>query len=349
MWDIFTDLKPLMAGCQRLLSEEAAFLILTAYSIRASFYSIDELAAECLAGLGGRLEFGRAGAARGRRRAGAVDVAVQPVVTGMTSKRSERVAPGPVKQITSLANPIVKDIRGLALAKNRKASGRFVAEGLKLVADAVDAGWAIDTLVHANAVAGQPLVARLAALCHARGGTVIAVNEAVLAKISRRDNPQTVLGVFRQRLMKLGAVAPAASDLWIALEQVRDPGNLGTIVRTADAVGAAGVILIGETVDPFSVEAVRATMGSIFHVPLARGSRREFAGACRTLAGDGRRHPPRRHARLPQGGLPTAGAAGHGRRAGGPLAGGRRRSAERWSRSRWRARRIRSTSRWRPG
>jgi TrmH family RNA methyltransferase len=203
----------------------------------------------------------------------------------MTAKDSERVAPGPVKRITSLANPIVKDIRGLALAKNRKASGRFVAEGLKLVADAVEAGWEIDTLVYANAVAAQPLVQRLAVRCHARGGTVIAVNDAVLAKISRRDNPQTVLGVFRQRLTKLAAVVPAADELWIALEQVRDPGNLGTIVRTADAVGAAGVILIGETVDPFSVEAVRATMGSIFNVPLARGSRGDFEAVVKRWTG----------------------------------------------------------------
>jgi TrmH family RNA methyltransferase len=64
--------------------------------------------------------------------------------------------------------------------------------------------------------------------------------------------------------------------VWIALESVRDPGNLGTIVRTADAAGAAGVILVGDTVDPFSVEAVRATMGSVFAVPLARANRGEF-------------------------------------------------------------------------
>jgi TrmH family RNA methyltransferase len=72
-------------------------------------------------------------------------------------------------------------------------------------------------------------------------------------------------------------IRPAAGDVWIALEAVRDPGNLGTIIRTADAVGAAGVILVGDTVDPFSTEAVRATMGSIFAVPLARASGAEFA------------------------------------------------------------------------
>jgi TrmH family RNA methyltransferase len=195
----------------------------------------------------------------------------------MTGERRGPPPPGAVKQITSLANPIVKDIRGLALAKNRKASGLFVAEGLKLVADAVEAGWHIRTLVHAGNVGSQPLVSRLAAATHARGGTVLSVSEAVLAKISRRDNPQTVIGVFEQKLTPPSAIKPAAGDVWIALEAVRDPGNLGTIIRTADAVGAAGVILVGDTVDPFSTEAVRATMGSIFAVPLARASLGEFA------------------------------------------------------------------------
>ena len=194
-------------------------------------------------------------------------------------------APGPVKQITSLTNPIVKDIRGLALAKNRKESGLFLAEGLKLVADAVEAGWTIRTLVHASTVMSQPLVQRLSATAHAKGGSVIAVSEAVLEKISRRDNPQTVLGVFEQRLTAADAIRPVGHDVWVALEAVRDPGNLGTIVRTADAVGASGVILVGNTVDPFSVEAVRATMGSIFAVPLARATMAEFARLARRWPG----------------------------------------------------------------
>lgn len=194
-------------------------------------------------------------------------------------------APGPVKQITSLANPIVKDLRGLALAKNRKASGLFIAEGLKLVADAIEANWQVRTLVHASSVAAQPLVQRLAATTHARGGSVIAVSEAVLAKISRRDNPQTVLGVFEQKTVAVDGIRPTPAGVWVALESIRDPGNLGTIVRTVDAVGAAGVILVGDTVDPFSVEAVRATMGSIFAVPLARATRAEFAALAKSWRG----------------------------------------------------------------
>ena len=184
--------------------------------------------------------------------------------------------PGKVLHITSLANPVVKEIRGLALPKNRKESRLFVAEGLKLVADAVEAGWAIRRLVHSAKVADEALVARLAATAHARGGQVISVSEAVLAKIARRDNPQTVIGVFEQRLTPPASIRPAPDSVWVALEGIRDPGNLGTIVRTADAAGAAGVILVGETVDPFSIEAVRATMGSIFSVPLSRAGRQDF-------------------------------------------------------------------------
>lgn len=192
-------------------------------------------------------------------------------------ERGEIVAPGRVVHITSLANPVVKEIRGLALAKNRKESRLFVAEGLKLVADAIEAGWRCRTLVHAARVANEALVERLSTVARARGADIVSVSEAVLEKIARRENPQAVLGVFEQRLVRAGDIRPRETDVCVVLEAVRDPGNLGTIVRTADAVGAAGVILVGDTVDPFSIEAVRATMGSVFHVPLTRASHAEFA------------------------------------------------------------------------
>jgi TrmH family RNA methyltransferase len=191
-------------------------------------------------------------------------------------ERAETVAPGRVVHITSLANPVVKEIRGLALTKNRKESRLFVAEGLKLVADAVEAGWRVRTLVHAARVANEALVERLSTVARARGADIVSVSEAVLGKIARRENPQAVIGVFEQRLTRAGDIRPRETDVYVALEAIRDPGNLGTIIRTADAVGVAGVILVGDTVDPFSVEAVRATMGSIFHVPLARANRADF-------------------------------------------------------------------------
>jgi len=191
-------------------------------------------------------------------------------------ERTPTVAPGRVIHITSLANPVVKEIRGLALAKNRKESRLFVAEGLKLVADAVEAGWRVRYLVHAARVANEALVERLSTVARARGADIVAVSEAVLGKIARRENPQAVIGVFEQRLTRAGDIRPRETDVYVVLEAIRDPGNLGTIIRTADAVGVAGVILVGDTVDPFSVEAVRATMGSIFHVPLTRATHAEF-------------------------------------------------------------------------
>jgi TrmH family RNA methyltransferase len=185
-------------------------------------------------------------------------------------------APGQVKEVTSLANPLVKDIRALALKKFRDEQQAFMAEGLKLVIDALDLGWSIKTLVFAKSARGNPVAEKVAARTVAAGGTVLEVSEKILTAITRRDNPQAVVGVFAQRLVPLREVRPAAGDVWVALDRVRDPGNLGTVIRTVDAVGAKGVILVGDTTDPFSLETVRATMGSIFAVPVARASQEAF-------------------------------------------------------------------------
>ena len=194
-------------------------------------------------------------------------------------------APGQVKEITSLANPLVKDIRALALKKFRDQQNAFMAEGLKLVIDALDLGWSIRTLVFAKTARGNAAVEKAAARTVASGGTVLEVPEKILTAITRRDNPQAVIGVFSQRLTPLKDIRPQGNDVWVALDRVRDPGNLGTVMRTVDAVGAKGVILVGETTDPFSLETVRATMGSIFAVPVARASAEAFLAWRRTFPG----------------------------------------------------------------
>jgi TrmH family RNA methyltransferase len=181
-------------------------------------------------------------------------------------------AVGQVKEVTSLANPLVKDIKALALKKFRDSQNAFMAEGLKLVIDALDLGWQIRTLVFAKAGRGNPGVEKVAARTVAAGGTVLEVSEKVLSAITRRDNPQMVVGVFTQKYLPLKDIRPKDGDVWVALDRVRDPGNLGTVIRTADAVGAKGVILVGDTTDPFSVETVRATMGSVFAVPVAKAN-----------------------------------------------------------------------------
>ncbi len=183
---------------------------------------------------------------------------------------------GQVKEVTSLANPIVKDIKALTVKKSREESGAFLAEGLKLVIDALDLGWTIRTLVYAKAAKGKPLVEQVAAKTVAAGGLVLEVSEKIIGSITRRDNPQMVVGVFEQRWRPLRDVRPKPGETWVALDRVRDPGNLGTIIRTADAAGASGVILVGDTTDPFSLETVRATMGSVFAVPVVKATPEEF-------------------------------------------------------------------------
>jgi TrmH family RNA methyltransferase len=202
----------------------------------------------------------------------------------MTANRAGG-APGQVKEVTSLANPLVKDIKALALKKFRDEQHAFMAEGLKLVIDALDLGWSIKTLVFAKSARGNAAVEKAAARTVASGGTVLEVSEKILTAITRRDNPQAVIGVFSQKLVPLKDVRPTNGDVWVALDRVRDPGNLGTVIRTVDAVGAKGVVLVGETTDPFSLETVRATMGSIFAVPVARASQEAFLAWRRGFSG----------------------------------------------------------------
>lgn len=189
-------------------------------------------------------------------------------------ERAPRV--GTVKEVTSLSNPIIKDIRALSQKKHREESGTFLAEGLKLIIDALELGWTIRTLIYAKAAKGKAPVEKAAAKTVASGGLVLEVSEKVLGAITRRDNPQMVVGVFESHYRPLGEIAPQKNETYIALDRVRDPGNLGTIIRTADAAGASGVILVGETTDPFSLETVRATMGSVFALPVSRTDPKTF-------------------------------------------------------------------------
>ncbi|MBO6890334.1 MAG: RNA methyltransferase [Roseibium sp.] len=191
------------------------------------------------------------------------------------SGKPQRV--GAVKQITSHSNPIVKEIKGLvAQRKHRSQSGLFVAEGLKLATDALDAGWGIRYLAVGPDARDNPVAQKAAAAAKARGALILEVSTAVMSAMTRKDNPQMVVGVYEQKILSAGDISAEGATVWVALDRVRDPGNLGTIIRTVDAVGGTGVMLVGDCTDPFAVEAVRATMGSLFHVPLARMTKDEF-------------------------------------------------------------------------
>ena len=186
----------------------------------------------------------------------------------------ERLPPTAVEQgrrITSLQNDSIKAIRALEMRKTRRESGLFVAEGASVLLTAREQGWSPRTLVLGPEAGANAATPGLLAWARAAGAEILDVAAPVLAKLAAKENPQSVMAVLEQRW--LGPPAPAqvgSESLWLALEEVRDPGNLGTIIRTADAAGAAGIMLVGQTCDPYAREAVRASMGSIFAVPLVR-------------------------------------------------------------------------------
>jgi TrmH family RNA methyltransferase len=187
------------------------------------------------------------------------------------------------RQITAFSNPLVKQARGLRDKKNRRAAGLFLAEGLRILTEAREAGVLPETLFFSEG--GHPLVERMIAETEAKGGEAIETNADILHKISGKDNPQTVIGVYRTFDTGLERIDRATAPLWIVAQALRDPGNLGTILRTGDAVGAGGLILVDDCADPFSVEAVRASMGAVFTQKIAVAKWEEFVPWLRAGAG----------------------------------------------------------------
>jgi RNA methyltransferase, TrmH family len=190
-----------------------------------------------------------------------------------------------VREITGFSNPLVKRVRSLRDKKHRKAEGRFLAEGLRILTEALEAGHVPEMLWHAPDSAGHALVQRLSAAVVAGGGEVLVTTPDILSKLSGKDNPGAVLGVYQEIGVPLDTLDRSSADIWIVAERLRDPGNLGTILRTGDAVGAGGLILIDDCTDPFSVEAVRASMGAVFTQAVAQASWADFVSWLRSGPG----------------------------------------------------------------
>ena len=180
------------------------------------------------------------------------------------------------RTITGFSNPLVKFLRSLRDKKHRRREQRFLAEGLRLLTDARESGRLPEMLVMSTDRDPHPLLDALEEEVAAQGGDIVEMDKAVLAKVTGKDNPQAVAGVFAEFDTTLAALDRDAAPIWLVAQAMRDPGNLGTMLRTGDAVGAGGLILLDECADPFSVEAVRASMGAIFTQRLAQARWDEF-------------------------------------------------------------------------
>jgi RNA methyltransferase, TrmH family len=206
------------------------------------------------------------------------------------------------RTIAGFSNPTVKALRALRDKKHRKREGKFLAEGLRLLTDARESGRLPETLVMAAGREPHPLLDALVAEVERAGGEILETSGDILCKITGKDNPQAVAGVFAEFDTSLGQIDRNAAPIWLVAQALRDPGNLGTMLRTGDAVGAGGLILLDECADPFSAEAVRASMGAVFTQAIAQARWDEFlpwlrAGPGQLVAASLREAVPYREAR----------------------------------------------------
>jgi TrmH family RNA methyltransferase len=180
------------------------------------------------------------------------------------------------REITAFSNTTVKRLRSLRDKKARKEEGLFLAEGLRIITEARDSRRLPEIIMFSAEGARHPLAGDIIAATEAAGGDAIETTPDILSKASGKDNPQMLLAAYRQPDTALDAIDRGAAPIWFVAQALRDPGNIGTILRTGDAVGAGGLILIDDSADPYSVEAVRASMGAIFTQQVAKASWEEF-------------------------------------------------------------------------
>lgn len=186
--------------------------------------------------------------------------------------------------LTSTQNPRIKAIRALSQRKRRQETGLFFAEGIRLAGEAVQTGADIETLVVAPELLRSDFGRDTVRRAEQDGVEILNVSVDVFQTLSMKDGPQGIGAVVRQKWTALDEVGPGRGDAaakdasandslgWLTLEDVANPGNLGSILRTCDAVGAAGVILLGTTADPYDPEAVRGSMGAVFSQQVVRTS-----------------------------------------------------------------------------
>ncbi len=182
-----------------------------------------------------------------------------------------------MSMISSPANPNIKRIRALRQRKERARSGMFFVEGIRIVGEAVQAGAVLETLLVAPELLSSPFAYELVAAQRQAGVACLEVTPQVFQSLSSRDGPQGIGAVVRQQQEPLTRVTLTRGECWVALVAVQDPGNLGTILRTCDAVGVAGVLLLDDTTDAYDPAALRASMGAVFTQRLVQASFADFA------------------------------------------------------------------------
>lgn len=175
--------------------------------------------------------------------------------------------------VTSSQHPKVKYIHRLFRRRFRDREGVFIIEGVRFLEEALDAGWPLELVLFSPRLEtsgrGRLLLSRLADSAL----PLLPVTDGLMAGLAGTETPQGVLAVARRREGQ--PLAPGRPNLVLLVDGLQDPGNLGTIIRTADAAAVGQVILLKGTVDLYNPKTLRATMGSLFHLPVVQAPGRE--------------------------------------------------------------------------
>lgn len=189
--------------------------------------------------------------------------------------------------ITSTSNPRIVEARKLRQRKHRQATGLFLVEGLQLLHMALDAGAAPHEVFYCPEQFTGAEAPALLERFRRTPAELCSVAQRVMETLAEREEPQGIVATFRLAETPLAALKLTGRDLVIVLDRLQDPGNLGTLIRTADAVAAAAVVLIEPCVDPFDPKTVRGSMGSLFNLPIV--STKDVAGLFARLKAAGLR------------------------------------------------------------
>lgn len=189
--------------------------------------------------------------------------------------------------ITSTSNARVVAARKLAQRKYRQAEGLFLVEGLQLLHMALDSGAAPSEVFYCQEQFAGVEAAHLLERFQGTQAALLRVTERVMETLSEREEPQGIVAAFHVPQVALSTLRLTGRELVVVVDRLQDPGNLGTLIRTADSVGAAAVILVEPCVDPFDPKTVRGSMGSLFNIPVI--SARDVAGLFAWLVARGLR------------------------------------------------------------
>ncbi|MFA7068521.1 MAG: RNA methyltransferase [Acidaminococcaceae bacterium] len=168
-----------------------------------------------------------------------------------------------IRDIISAQNPLVKAAAELKMKKYRTQREEFLVEGVRSVQEVLTSGWGIIEVFFADAIGTETVAAMFAS----SNVPCYHVSQAIIERLTDTKTPQGIVAVVKMQNTTITDLA-GLSGLLLVLDEVRDPGNVGTIIRTADAAGACGVVLLQDCADVYSPKVVRATMGSIFHLPI---------------------------------------------------------------------------------